>query len=303
MTASTQEKAKCMKYIEQASNFDALANPHQSIGNILVTSGRLTREAAEKIRAKQLENNALFGENGVAMGLITPEDLEYAIARQFEYAVLKKGDSVISEDLVSAYEPFGPSAEAIRELRTHLLLSWFETESKPKTLSVLSAQRAEGKSFIAANLAVSFSQLGHRTLLLDADFRHSKQHQYFGISNRQGLSSLLQGRGTGTFINPVTDIPKLSLLTAGPLAPNPQELLSQTGFSKLLNELASHFDLIILDTPAALLYSDAAAIASRTSASIVVVRQGCSKVEQLRQLRERMLHTGANLLGSVLLDF
>lgn len=303
MTFSTQEKATRMNYIEQANHSDALKSPHQSIGNILVASGRLTREAAEKIRARQLENNVLFGENGVAMGLISPEDLEYAIARQFEYTVLKKGDSVISEDLVSAYEPFGSSSEAIRELRTNLLLRWFETESKPKTLSVLSAQRAEGRSFVAANLAVSFSQLGHRTLLIDADFRNSKQHQYFGVSNRQGLSSLLQGRGSGTFINQVADIPKLSLLAAGPLAPNPQELLSQASFSKLLGELASHFDLIILDTSAALVYSDAAAISSRTNASIVVARQGHSRVEQLRQLRERMLSTGANLLGSVLLEF
>lgn len=87
------------------------------------------------------------------------------------------------------------------------------------------------------------------------------------------------------------------------MPPNPQELLSQTYFSDLLNELAKYFDLLIMDTPAATLYSDATAVSLRSSASIVVARQGHTKVEQLRQMNDSLRRTGGNILGSVLLDF
>ena len=292
-----------MTHIEQAAGAKVQDLPPQSIGSILVSAGRLTPEAAEQIHRKQGENNVLFGETGVTLGLISREDLEYAIALQFEYSVLKKGDSVISEDLVTAYDPFGGKAEAFRELRTHLLLRWVEAEPGSKTLAVLSTQRGEGRSYVASNLAVSFSQLGLKTLLLDADLRHSYLHHQFGISSRRGLSSILQGKGDPGFILQVPEIRNLSVLPAGPHAPNPQELLSQARFPELLDELTAHFDLVILDTPAALLYSDAVTIATRTSASIAVARQGYSKVEQLRHLKESMSQTGGNLLGSVLLDF
>jgi protein-tyrosine kinase len=275
----------------------------RSIGNILVTAGRLTPEAAEKIHSKQRESDVLFGEAGISMGLISREDVEFAISRQFEYSVLKKGDSQISEKVVAAYDPFGPRSEAFRELRTHLLLRWFESETRARTLSVLSAQRNEGRSYVAANLAVSFSQLGHKTLLIDANFRNARLHEYFGISNRRGLSTLLQSKGSSCFFLPVDGMKNLSLLPSGPLPPNPQELLSQTYFSDLLIGLAKHFDLVILDTAAASLYSDATAVSLRTSASIVVARKGHTQVDQLKQMNDSLERAGGKLLGSVLVDF
>lgn len=305
MTADT--KARAMNSITSSYDLhaeDNTSNPvSKSIGNILVSSGRLTREAAEKIHRTQRENDALFGETGISLGLISREDLDDAIARQYEYTVLKKGNSSISEDLVSAYDPFGAKSEGFRELRTHLLLRWFEAEAKSRTLAILSTQPGEGRSYVAANLAVSFSQLGHRTLLIDTDFRNSQLHNYFGVSNRRGLSSLLQGKGDPSFIVEIPEIRNLSFLPAGPLAPNPQELLSQARFADLLKKLSGHFDLIILDTPASSLYSDAAAVSARTSASLVVVRQGHSRMEEVRQLHVSSSKTGVNLVGSVLLDF
>lgn len=275
----------------------------RSIGHILVSTGRLTLDEAEEIHRIQRENDVLFGETGISMGLLSREDVEFAIARQFEYSVLKQGDSAISQDLVTAYDPFGPKSEAFRELRTHLLLRWFETERGPKSLSILSAQRGEGRSYVAANLAVSFSQLGLRTLLIDTDFRNSKLHAYFGVNNRRGLSTLLQGKGSSAFFLPVDDIRNLYILPAGPMPPNPQELLSQTYFADLLKELNQHFDLLILDTPASLQYSDSTAVSLRSNASIAVARQGHTKMEELRQMTDRLRRTGGNLLGSVLLEF
>lgn len=295
MTANTSKTSI------QIANTEELAA--RSIGHILVSTGRLTPDAAEEIHRTQCENDVLFGETGISMGLISREDVAFAIARQFKFSFLRKGDSAISEDLVSAYDPFGQKSEAFKKLRTYLLLHWFETEHKTKTLSVLSAQRGEGRSYVAANLAVSFSQLGHRTLLIDTNFRHSKLHDQFGVSNRRGLSTLLLGKGSSSFFLSVEGLRNLFILPSGPLPPNPQELLSQAYFPDLLNELSKQFDLLILDTAAGLPYSDATAVALRTSASIVVARQGHSKVEHLRQMSEGIRKTGGNLLGSVLLDF
>ncbi|MCE2745132.1 MAG: polysaccharide biosynthesis tyrosine autokinase [Burkholderiales bacterium] len=303
MTANTQATAKIMNHAEQSKSLNSPEHSAQIIGSILVKSGRLTPDGAERIHHKQRESNLLFGETGISMGLISNEDVQYAITKQFEYTVLKKGESAISENVVCAYHPFGRKSEAFRQLRTHLLLRWLETDPAAKSLSVVSTCRQEGRSYVAANLAVSFSQLGYRVLLVDTDLRNSSLHKYFGLSNRQGLSSILAGKGNENAIIQIPEIRNLSFLPAGPLPPNPQELLSQTRFSVLLEELSSHFDLVILDTPASRLYSDAAAVSSRSNASILVTREGQSKVGYIRELQDSMVKTGVNLLGSVLLEF
>lgn len=275
----------------------------QSIGHILVRSGRLSPEAAEEIYRRQKDNGLLFGETGIAMGLLSQEDVEFAIATQFDYSVLKRGNSKISEDLVTAYDPFGSAAEAFRELRTELLLGWYEADEEAKILSVVSAQRGEGRSYVAANLAVSFSQLGHKTLLIDSDFRNPRLHAYFGVPNRRGLSSLLQDKSTFNFFLPVNGIRNLFILPSGPMPPNPQELLSQSTFAELLNELTNYFDMLVLDTPAALIYADATAVSLRSHASIMVTRQNHTKVNELTQLSNNLQRHGGKVLGSVLLDF
>ena len=275
----------------------------QKIGHILVNAGRLSARDADAIHQKQGEKDVLFGEAGVAMGLIRRKDVEFAIARQFEYSVLKKGEGTISEKLVTAYDPFGSKSETFRNLRTQLLMRWLELEPRAKTLSVVSAQRGEGRSYVAANLAVSFSQLGCNTLLIDTDFRSPSLHGYFGVSNRRGLSSLLLAKKESLFAMPVDGITNLSLLPSGPLPPNPQELLSKGSFANLLDGFAKQFDLVILDTPAALLYSDSIAVSMRCSASIVLARQGHTRVDDLQQITDKLSPTGARVLGSVLLDF
>jgi receptor protein-tyrosine kinase len=275
----------------------------QSIGHILVRSGRLSPEAAEEIHRKQKDSGLLFGETGIAMGLLSREDVEFAIATQFDYSVLKRGSSKISEDLVTAYDPFGSGAEAFRELRTELLLGWYEADENAKILSVTSARRGEGRSYVAANLAVSFSQLGHKTLLIDTDFRNARLHAYFGVPNRRGLSSLLQDKSSFNFFLPVNGINNLFILPSGPLPPNPQELLSQSAFANLLTEFTNYFDILILDTPAAMVYADAAAVSMRSHASIVVTRQNHTKVHELTHLSDNLRRLGGKVLGSVLLDF
>lgn len=280
------------------------ANHPPVIGHILVDTGKLTPEGAEAIHHKQMsEGGQLFGQTGISMGLITPEDVAYAISRQFDYSILKPGESAVSTDVVAAFDPFGSRAEAIRQLRTQLLSRWLETQPASRTLAVVSAERGEGRSYMAANLAVSFAQLGYNTLVIDSDLRNPELHRYFGVANRQGLSGILQGRADLQSIVQIPDIRRLSLLPSGPTPPNPQELLSHTRFKELLGLLSTQYDLVVLDTPAYLQNSDATSVTMRTGACIAVARLGMSRTRQLDQMRLDIAQTGGHLLGAALLDF
>ena len=104
------------------------------------------------------------------------------------------GDASLSHELVAAYKPFSPVVEQLRALRSELMLRWFDEQPAHKAIAVMSEARGEGRSYIAANLAVVFSQLGGRTLLIDADLRKPSQHLLFGLENRIGLSTVLSGR-------------------------------------------------------------------------------------------------------------
>src|SRR3954469_10248536 len=171
-----------------------LTRNDRSIGSILIDAGRLKPEAAEAVLRTQREQGIRFGDAAMQLGLITPADIEWAISLQFDYPYLMSGQSDLSETLVAAYNPFTPQVETLRALRSQLMLRWFDSDVQHKALAIVSAERREGRSFIAANLAVVFSQLGERTLLIDSDFRNPVQHSLFSLDNRAGLSAMLTGR-------------------------------------------------------------------------------------------------------------
>lgn len=276
----------------------------RSIGAILIHAGRLTFDSAEKILKLQHEQGLRFGEAALQLGLLTAADIDFALARQFDYPYLIHGESKVSEQLISAYVPHGPQAEAVSALRGQLMLRWFDNVTERKSLAVVSADRREGRSFIAANLAVAFSQLGQETLLIDADMRNPDQHTLFDIDNRSGLSAMLSGRSASeTVINRIPGLPGLSVLPAGAQPPNPLELLERPLFPQLLAELALEFEVIILDSPALAEHADAQGIAARAGAALVVARKGASRMSQVRGAAELMSHASTVVVGSVLNDF
>ena len=150
--------------------------------------------------------------------------------------------------------------EELRSVRTQLLVRWFNPGAGRRTLAVTSPCAREGRSFVAANLAVVFSQLGQRTLLVDADFRSPRQQSIFNVPDRFGLSSALSGRADLSVALPVTGLTGLSVLPAGPVPPNPLELLSRASFAALLAKAQLEYDTVIIDTPAASEYADAPCI-------------------------------------------
>ncbi len=289
--------------ISAATGKPPLTRNDRSIGAILIDAGRLKAESAEPILRLQREKGLRFGDAALQLGLLTQEDIEFAISRQFDYPYLRRGESAVSEDLIAAYTPFTPQVEALRALRSQLILRWFDADASHKALAVVSAERREGRSFIAANLAIVFSQLGEHTLLVDADMRNSCQHRLFGLDNRAGLSAMLTGRGGAETIQRIPSLRDLSVLPAGAQPPNPSELLARPEFAQLLKELVEEFDILILDTPAAADIADAQAVARCAGGAMIVARKNASRFGRVRGVADNVTQTSATVVGTVLNDF
>jgi len=205
----------------------------RSIGSILIESGRLSSADADRISEHQQQHGLQFGDAAIALKLLTKEDIDYALAKQFDYAYLNNQDSSLSSQLVAAYKPFSRIGESLRAVRSQLMLRWLNADAAHKVIAVVSAGKGEGRSFIAANLAIVFAQQGQRTLLLDADLRAaptSGQHSLFKLGKSTGLSGILADRAGLEVALPVPSLPGLTVLPVGAVPPNPQELLGRPEF-------------------------------------------------------------------------
>lgn len=272
----------------------------RSIGAILVDAGRMSTEQAEAVLRFQQQNGTPFGEAAVKLGIVQQRDIDFALSQQFEYPYLVKGDSPVSSSVVAAYDPFSPEVEALRSLRTQLLLRLFGGRGR---LAITSADAGDGRSYLASNLAVVFSQLGEKTLLIDADMRSPSQHTVFGVESRTGLSSILSARSGLEAIQRVPSLIDLSVLTSGPRPPNPQELVGRPLFSRLLEEVSNIYDVVVIDTPAAGRHSEALTVASRAGAALIVARKDVSRVAGLQDLTQSLLHARVQVVGAVLSEF
>lgn len=269
-----------------------------SIGKLLIESGKIQIHDVEKILRCQRDEGLRFGEAALGLGLINAEDLRYALARQYDYAYIPADSEEYSKELIAGYNPFSAESEVFRAVRSHLALRWFNREHK--SLSIVSAGAGDGRSYFIANLGVVFSQFGERTLIIDADLRSSRQHQIFNIQNEIGLSSVLAGRVGNAVVEEISTFPNLCLLPAGPEPPNPQELLGRSNFASLLDKLAQEFDVILIDTPAMEQCSDAKIIASRSRGALVMAKKGRTRVPMIKDCVTQLKAMGVEVAGSVL---
>lgn len=276
------------------------ADRSRAIGAILIDAGRLTPENAERALRASRETGARFGDAAIQLGVITAADVDFALARQFDYAYLQRGDQSVSEEVIAAFAPNAHAVESLRALRTQLMLRWFDSEAQHKAIAITSPEHGEGRSWLAANLAVVFSQLGERTLLIDADMRRPRQHELFKLDNRVGLSAILSGRAGGEAVKRITPLLGLSVLPAGATPPNPQELLARPAFAQLLEKLGETYDVILIDTPPATDYADAQTIAVRAGGALLVACKNVSSSNQLRDAAATITQAGAVLVGSVI---
>jgi chain length determinant protein tyrosine kinase EpsG len=273
----------------------------RSIGKILLDQGKLKPGDAERALRLAKEKSLRFGEACVTLKLVTQRDVDAALSRQFNYPYLRPGEADFSEELVAAYHPFSAQVEELRVLRTQLLLRWFSEERR--ALAIVSPNRGDGRSYLAANLAVVFAQLGERTLLIDADMRAGRQHAMFRIANQYGISALLSGRVNGTPVERISHFNNLSVLPAGAIPPNPLELVSRGEFREMLGSQAASYDVVLVDTPAASTSADAQAIAARTGGALVIAREDRSRMEALARLTSSIQSTNAEVIGCVLNRF
>jgi chain length determinant protein tyrosine kinase EpsG len=279
-----------------------LARHDRRIGSILAEDGKLGAREVERVMELQQLEGLRFGEAALRLGLITADDLRRAVARQYDLPHLLSGAGSISDELVVAREPFHARAEELRALRTQLLIRWSKAEARHRVLAIVSPGPGEGRSYLAANLAVVFSQLGERTLLIDADLRKPRQHRIFDVPDRVGLSAALSGRAERGAVVPVPGFGTLSLLPAGALPPNPQELLSRQAFASLLHELRAEFDVILFDTPPAKLYADAQSVAYRAGSALLLARKDRTRLDDANRVIRELGDT-TRIVGTVLNAF
>lgn len=193
--------------------------------------------------------------------------------------------------------PKSITAESYRSLRTNIQYS--SIDKQVKTLVVTSSNAGEGKSTVAGNLAYTFFQNGKRVLIIDCDLRKPSLHRKFNVSNEEGLTDVLVG--TSKLNNVMKKIDdNLYLLTTGTLPPNPAEIIGSNTMENFLEQCKINFDYIILDTPPVQVVADAQILSTKVDGTIIVVRAGVTKKEDVHDTVNTLKKVNANIIGTVL---
>ncbi|KRE75566.1 CpsD/CapB family tyrosine-protein kinase [Paenibacillus sp. Soil750] len=200
--------------------------------------------------------------------------------------------------LITELHPKSHVSESYRTLRTNIQFS--SIDRIMKTILVTSAQPGEGKSTTAANLSVAYAQEGKKVLIVDADLRKPTIHHYFGVSNRYGLTSAIVNRTQFDEFISETSIENLSLITSGPIPPNPSELLMSQKMTAFLEEMTARFDVIIIDSPPTLAVADAQILATKCDGVVMVISDGKVKRDMARKAIHNLERVQAKILGVVL---
>lgn len=200
--------------------------------------------------------------------------------------------------LIANSDAKSPVSEAYRTIRTNIKFSNIAGREL-KTIMLTSATPNEGKSTTISNLAVVMAQAGHSVVLCDCDFRNPTQHKIFSLPNK-GLSNCVATGSNVMDIIQHTSIPNLYVLTSGPLAPNPSELLASQNMVDIFKELKQHFDYVLIDTPPIMPVTDAAVVSGKVDGTILVIASGAVAPSVAVEAKTRLEQAGAHLLGAVL---
>ncbi|MED4224259.1 CpsD/CapB family tyrosine-protein kinase [Neobacillus cucumis] len=210
----------------------------------------------------------------------------------------KKTQTSSSRKLITALAPKNAISEQYRTIRTNIQYSSIDGEMK--TIMVTSAGPGEGKSTTAANLAVTFSQLGKKVLLVDADLRKPTVHHTFQVNNIYGITTVLTKQTTLEKAILKSQEDDLFILTSGPIPPNPAELLSSKSMEQFMIDAKEMFDYIIFDTPPLLAVTDPQIMANQCDGTILVVYSEKTEIDQAKKSKELLQNAQSKLLGAVL---
>ena len=202
-------------------------------------------------------------------------------------------------NLITLTEPRSAAAEAYRTLRTNLMFS--SVEHPISTLVVTAPAQGEGKSLVLANLAVTFAQSGHRTILVDSDLRRPTQHTLWGLDNARGLTTMmLDDSALASPPLASVGVDNLLVLPAGELPPTPADVLGSQRMIDIIGLLKARAQYVLFDSPPVLAAADAALLASRLDGVLLVVRAGHTRREHAARAREALARVHARIVGAVL---
>lgn len=192
--------------------------------------------------------------------------------------------------------------EAYRTARTNIIFSLADSNEKCKVLCITSANAGEGKTTTALNLAITFAQTGSKVLLIDADLRKPRIHQYLGVVKSDGLTTVLSKQKEFEDVVYHNLRPGLDCMTSGSIPPNPAELLGSESMEKLLDKLKIQYDYILIDTPPVTVVTDAVALSGYVSGIMLVVREGFTNYESIDQALSLLNIAKAKLIGFFIND-
>lgn len=202
--------------------------------------------------------------------------------------------------LFTLKNPKSVVSEAFRTLRTNIQFT--NIDKSIKTIVITSSGPGEGKTTVTSNLATSIAQTEKRVLLIDCDMRKPRVHKVFGVTNLEGLTNILMGEKNlaDVAFKGDQDIQSLTIVTSGPIPPNPAELLGSRRMSDFLQDMRDQFDMIILDSPPINLVTDSAILSTITDGTIMVVEVGKTDIEAAVSGKELLEKVNANLIGVIL---
>ena len=252
---------------------------------------------------------ALFGGIGTAISLEyfdssirTAEDISNYINLPFLGYIPTCGKDVRTDGekaSICFQKPTSAIAESFRALRTSIIFS--SPEDKPlKSILVTSSIPVEGKSFISLNLAIIFSQMNEKVIFIDGDMRRPKLHKNMNLDNKEGLSTYLIGSAELDAIIKSSPVPGLSVITSGPIPPNPSELLSSTKIGALVRELSSKYERIIIDAPPGFSVADTLLLANIVDGVVLVIKGGSTRLELVLTVKKKIIETKTRIIGTVI---
>jgi len=228
---------------------------------------------------------------------INPDEIARRMKRH-GHKITGEDRTRLSTKLITNFSPKSPISEAYRSLRTNIL---FANLDKPaKTLVISSSATKEGKSTTVANLAITMAQMGSRVLIIDADLRRPTIHTLFNVERQGGLTNTLLGTYTLDEVIKPTGVENLDIITAGEIPQNPSELLSSNALRKALSILQQRYDYILLDSPPVIAVTDAAVLATRTDALLLVVSSGYVNRKEVERAIQLLSNVRTNLIGVLL---
>lgn len=201
--------------------------------------------------------------------------------------------------LITLADPRSAAAEAYRTLRTNLMFS--SVENPVQTLLVSSPAESEGKSTVLANLAVTFAQSGHKTIVVDSDLRRPSQHAIWGLANERGLTTMmLEDAALSSPPLADTEVENLQILPAGPLPPAPADLLGSQRMTEIIGLLKARASYVLFDSPPVLAVTDAALLGSKLDGTLLVVRAGHTRRDHTARARQTLERVHVRIVGAVL---